>query len=329
MSNESLITDYGSPITHNRLRITDYPKVAIIILNWNGWEDTIECLESLKKITYPNYEVIVVDNGSEGNDADILEEKYGDYIKVIRNKENLGFTGGNNVAIYHVLQSKNPPDYVFLLNNDAKIEPDCLNVCVRVAQLTKAGIVGARIRNPKNGSFFTGSTSLFYEFFGKISSIFPHSPSTSSPFWEVARVHGAGMLIWRKLLEKVRKEHGYYLRPDYFCYWEETEFCHYAREKAYKVVMARDAIMNHEDKTALNKNSPLVFYYFTRNRIFLANETLPFYLKILFHLLNIPTRFLRAIQKTLKGQPKVSIAILQGLFDGYKNVRGKWKYHKG
>ena len=54
MSNESRITDYGSPITHNRLRITDYPKVSIIILNWNGWEDTIECLESLKKITYPN-----------------------------------------------------------------------------------------------------------------------------------------------------------------------------------------------------------------------------------------------------------------------------------
>jgi len=56
------------------------PKVSIIILNWNGLEDTIECLESLKKITYPNYEVIVVDNGSEGNDVEVLREKFGDYI---------------------------------------------------------------------------------------------------------------------------------------------------------------------------------------------------------------------------------------------------------
>ena len=59
-----------------------YPKVSIIILNWNGLKDTIDCLESLKKITYPNYEVIVVDNGSKGNDADVLEGKYGDYITV-------------------------------------------------------------------------------------------------------------------------------------------------------------------------------------------------------------------------------------------------------
>jgi len=60
----------GSRITDYRLRITNYPKVSIIILNWNGWEDTIECLESLYQITYPNYDVIVVDNGSEDESVD-------------------------------------------------------------------------------------------------------------------------------------------------------------------------------------------------------------------------------------------------------------------
>ena len=77
------------------------PKVSIIILNWNGLKDTIECLESLEKITYSNYEVIVIDNGSKGNDADILEEKYKDYIKVIKNKENLiyakSFSNNSNI----------------------------------------------------------------------------------------------------------------------------------------------------------------------------------------------------------------------------------------
>ena len=59
-----------------------------------------------KKITYPNYEVIVVDNGSEGDDADILEKKYKGYIRLIRNKENLGFAEGNNVAIRQVLRGE-------------------------------------------------------------------------------------------------------------------------------------------------------------------------------------------------------------------------------
>ena len=66
----------------------NYPKVSIIILNWNGWEDTTECLESLRKITYPNYEVIVVDNGSEGSDVEVLREKFGDYIHIIENEKN-------------------------------------------------------------------------------------------------------------------------------------------------------------------------------------------------------------------------------------------------
>ena len=64
------------------------PKVSLITLNYNGLENTIECLESLKKINYPDYEVIVVDNGSKGNDAQVLEERFGDYIHLIKNDKN-------------------------------------------------------------------------------------------------------------------------------------------------------------------------------------------------------------------------------------------------
>jgi GT2 family glycosyltransferase len=81
----------------------NYTKVSIIILNWNGLEDTVECLESLKKITYPNYAVIVVDNGSTGNDARVLREKFDDYIHLIENDKNtfafLGCSPGFSLAI--------------------------------------------------------------------------------------------------------------------------------------------------------------------------------------------------------------------------------------
>ena len=63
------------------------PKVQIIVLNWNGLEDTINCLESLKNITYPDYEVIVVDNASEGDDVKVLKGRYGDYISIIENEQ--------------------------------------------------------------------------------------------------------------------------------------------------------------------------------------------------------------------------------------------------
>lgn len=119
----------------------NHPKVSIIILNWNGLEDTAECLESLKKVTYPNYEVIVVDNASQGDDVRILREEFGDYIHVIVNDRNYGFAEGSNVGIRYALDSN--ADYVLLLNNDTVVHPDFLSELVKDALVDKSiGIVG-------------------------------------------------------------------------------------------------------------------------------------------------------------------------------------------
>ncbi len=121
------------------------PKVCIITLNWNGLEDTIECLESLKKITYPNYEVIVVDNGSEGNDTQVLEEKFGDYIHLIKNDRNYGFYGGANIGMRYALNNSYP-DYLLLLDNDTVVDPEFLTEMVKVAEADPAiGMAGAKI----------------------------------------------------------------------------------------------------------------------------------------------------------------------------------------
>ncbi len=121
------------------------PKVSIITLNWNGLEDTAECLESLKKINYPNYEVIVVDNGSEGNDVPVLEEKFGDFIQLIKNDRNYGSCGGHNIAIRYALNNSNP-DYILLLDNDTVVDPEFLTEMVKVAEADPAiGIAGAKI----------------------------------------------------------------------------------------------------------------------------------------------------------------------------------------
>lgn len=106
------------------------PIVAIIILNWNGLRDTLECLESLAMITYPNYELIVVDNGSTDGSAACLRARYPD-IAIIENKENLGFAEGNNVG-KHALAKRT--HYVLLLNNDTIVAPAFLDALVTVAE---------------------------------------------------------------------------------------------------------------------------------------------------------------------------------------------------
>jgi GT2 family glycosyltransferase len=88
--------------------------IFIIVLNWNGLNDTFECIESLKNITFHNCKIIVVDNASAGNDVAVLKEKYGELIHIIVNDQNYGYPEGNNIGIRYAL--KMGADYVVLLN---------------------------------------------------------------------------------------------------------------------------------------------------------------------------------------------------------------------
>ena len=106
------------------------PKVFIIILNWNGYQDTVECLQSVRRLTYPSCKVIVVDNGSSDGSAAKLKEEFKE-VFYIENKENLGFATGNNVGISYALE--NGADYILLLNNDTVVEPMVLEDMVRIA----------------------------------------------------------------------------------------------------------------------------------------------------------------------------------------------------
>lgn len=119
--------------------------VAIIILNWNGWKDTIECLKSLNNLNYKNYEVIVVDNGSTDNSVEKIKE----YIenkpkfKLIANEKNLGFAGGNNIGIRYALN--NEFEYILLLNNDTVVDENFLKPMVELLESSDdIGFVGPK-----------------------------------------------------------------------------------------------------------------------------------------------------------------------------------------
>jgi GT2 family glycosyltransferase len=223
-------------------------KVSIIILNWNGLSDTIECLESLKKLTYPNYEIIVVDNGSRGNDADILDDRYKDVIKLIRSDRNCGFAGGNNLAIKWVLKNSYC-DYFLLLNNDTVVHQEFLTELIKVA----AGDAQIGIAGPKTYIHdFPDTIQLaWFEVDMRIGKAY-HIGSLSidkSQYDDVKQVNylqGSCLLIKQKVIQEVGL-----LDDSFFCYWEETDFCLRVSRAGYKIAYVPKAKIWHKKSGAL------------------------------------------------------------------------------
>lgn len=123
-------------------------KVRVIVLNWNGREDTTECIEALLNSTYEAFDVDLIDNGSSGDDADVLATLFADEprVTVRSNKSNLGFTGGMNEAMERALTDP-AVQYFALLNNDAVVAETWLTELVSTAQANDAAIVASRMIN--------------------------------------------------------------------------------------------------------------------------------------------------------------------------------------
>jgi GT2 family glycosyltransferase len=132
------MTNDQQPVTSDQK-----PSVAIIIVNWNRKEDTLACLESLSRVTYPHRRVILVDNGSQDGSAAAVRERF-PQVMVIALPQNLRFAGGNNLGLREVLARGD--DFALLLNNDTTVEPGFLEPLVAAAESDPtAGLVGPKI----------------------------------------------------------------------------------------------------------------------------------------------------------------------------------------
>ena len=295
----------------------NYPKVSIIILNWNGLKYTIKCLESLRKITYPNYEVIIIDNGSSGNDPDVLEERYKDYIRVIRNKENLGFAGGNNVGIRRVLE-EGKSSYVLLLNNDTTVEPNFLDELIKTGKEDeKTGVVGGKIH------YYDKPDKIWYGG-GRINLLTSRTPHEVEDFFEVKSVNfitGCLMLIKTKVFKEVGL-----LNEDYFLTVEDWDFSYRVKEK-YNIKITPHAIIYHKVSVSTGgEKSPFNMYYCHRNRWIFINKNIkdPFKksISIVFYFLSfLKALFLQMFHKRVEG----NMAIINGTIDAFRGKYGKRK----
>lgn len=239
-----------------------YPRVSIIILNWNGLKDTIECLDSLKEITYPNYEVIVVDNASIQNEAVLLQKKYGGYIRTVRTKKNLGFAGGNNVGIRQVLREENSK-YVLLLNNDTVVKPNFLDELVKVGEQSgKIGMIGGKIYYYQRDKIWYGG--------GRINVIALRAPHNTKEFSDIRNtsfVTGCLMLIKIKVFKKIGL-----LSEDYFLTVEDWDFSYRVRRK-FSMKVTPYAVIYHKVSTSTGgEKSSFNTYYCHRNKWIFLNK---------------------------------------------------------
>ena len=260
------------------------PKISVIILNWNGLKDTIRCLNSLKKITYPNYEVIVVDNGSKGNDADVLEKKYQEYIKLIRNKENLGFAEGNNIAMRQVLK-ENKSKYVFLLNNDTVVSPVFLTELVKIAQSgEKIGILQPKMLKMDNPKIIDSAGHIF----GFASSgIIDRGKGEIDKGQYDDKLDIVGACAGACLYKKEMLENIGLFDKNFFAYYEDAELSWRAHKRGWKAKFVPSSIIYHKRAGSSGKNKKLRYKMSKlclKNMVLTVKRHGTFYQKILFPL---------------------------------------------
>lgn len=272
--------------------MSDRPPVTIVILNWNGLADTVECLQSVLRITYPNYKTIVVDNGSEPGEADAIEREFGGRVQVIESPANLGFAGGANLGIQRALQQG--AAFVLLLNNDTIVDPAFLDELVDAAQ----NIPDLAAACPKTYFYDRPdeiySTGGSYSLWKGTASQTGRGQADHGQFEHLAErgyADGVCMLIPREALERVGL-----LDEDYFAYWEETDWCARARAAGLRCYYVPRAKIWHKAERSQAKSNAFQYLY-RRNALLFVRKRgglLPFLSALTLHIfVYAPWYFLR------------------------------------
>lgn len=240
------------------------PSVWAIVLHWRGIEYTRDCLTSLKSLEYPDYHILLVDNGSESGDGARLKAGF-DEISVLRLEANFGFSGGCNAGIDYCLNQGS--DFIWLLNNDAKVYPDTLSQLMQTAMDEPcSGIVGGVIDEPCGTEAQLSTHGLGTIDFrrARIHQEAPVSDSTSQCEW----VSGSSMLLRSTAILDAGK-----FNDDYFLYYEDVELCVRFRRKGWKCLLNPQAHIAHAAGTSTSGKYALCRYYYGgRNRLYFFNE---------------------------------------------------------
>lgn len=237
-------------------------KVAIVILNYKVKDEVIECLNSIKKSTYKNLNVIVIDNAS--NDGLDQAIKSFPQITYIQNSSNLGYTGGNNIGIKKALEMRT--DYVLVLNPDTIIDKDSIANLLKVAEDEGAGISGPKILfGDRKTIWYAGGLIDLNNILGVHRGVDEKDQGRYDEVRQTEFVSGAAIFIRSDIFDKIGL-----FDERYFLYLEDLEFCFRAKMKNIKILYNPKAVVYHKNAKSTGLGSPLQDYYISRNRLLFA-----------------------------------------------------------
>lgn len=251
------------------------PSVAFILVNWNSFEVTNDCILSLKGINYRKYRIVLVDNGSADGSGKKLQDAHPDIV-VLFSATNLGFTGGNNIGFRYSLD--NGFDYSMMLNNDTFVEPDFLNLLITIASSSDViGAVQPRIHFNHNRRLLWNGGSYFNPVWGfaytQGENRLPEQKHLVNK--QVDWITGCAFLIKNNVLEKTGL-----LAENMFIYSEDVDLSFRIREQGFILMYVADAIVYHiagmSNKSKIKGKegyvNPIVHYLNQRNRIWLLKR---------------------------------------------------------
>jgi len=249
-------------------QILAVPLVAVVILNWNKAEETAACVETVAQQTYPRVLTLVVDNCSAAGSLGPLEALTVPF-ELIRNRQNLGFTGGVNTGIARAMAAE--ADYVWLLNNDATPTTDVLASLVETMQADpRIGMASPVVRNADADGAVQFCGGFWDGRWAQATTDLTVYRTWAAQHPERIWLTGTALLIRRALIEVIGR-----FDDRFFAYWEDVDYSVRAMVAGYHNVIVTHAEVRHaptNSPTMLSGRPPYASYYMVRNEWFLIRK---------------------------------------------------------
>jgi len=294
------------------------PLVFVVIVNFNGKEHILDCLESLQKVTYPNFRIVVSDNGSIDGSVELIKEKYPS-VKIIENGANLGYGKGNNVGIKYALEHS--ADYVLLLNLDTIVKSDFLTKLVETFRsYPTIGICGPKVMNFPRQKVIQSIGGTYKPWKGiprrNVKDEEDHGQYREPK--EVDWISGSAIMIKREVFERIGL-----LDERFFLFYEETDFCCQAAKNNFKIVAVPQSVIFHKYRVSTGFLNRLFVYYYTRNALLCMKKNAKWYNWLTFLFFFLFYQCGGFFYLTMKQGGKSTSMIFCGIYDFLRGNFGK------
>jgi GT2 family glycosyltransferase len=239
--------------------------VLVVIVVWNGLEDTLECLESLRRCEFSNKRILVVDNGSTDGSSATISANYPE-VSVVRSERNLGFTGGNNLGMLEAIRHK--ARYAFLLNNDTKVAPDALRCLVRHAETDPRSALLAPVIHyyEKPDEIWFAGARINLSRGEALHQNVADIPVAAPPF-ATGWISGCAMLVRMVAVTAVGM-----FDSRFYLTWEDVDWCLRMRECGHRVVVVPASRILHKGGRSGQRLSGVHLYYAVRNSLLVVRK---------------------------------------------------------